>query len=128
MKRNKLIYFTILWAFLTILLALGPRFSLGNGLNNYGLNHGPIAHFFAYSILAGLFFFLLDNSKTRMLYSALKSWFLAGFFGLIVEIGQYFVPERTFDAGDVFFNLISAACGSLFALWYFKRKILISRS
>jgi VanZ family protein len=87
---------------------------MGDDLNGFALNHGPVAHFVAYFVLAGLLFLItMDFESLPLQKCAFNSWAIAGIFATMIEFGQYLVPDRTFDLNDIWFNLIAAGLGSV---------------
>ena len=62
-----------------------------------------------------LFSFLAVNTFSRKKISCfkLRALFFAFFLGLFIEIGQYFLPFRSFEAGDIFANLLGSILGCL---------------
>jgi VanZ family protein len=71
-----------------------------------GLNSGFSTHAVVYSILSIL---MMLNLKVREVPQPwLKGVFLAGTFGLLMEILQYFIPYRRFEVEDIILNYTSA--------------------
>ena len=118
--KNRLRLVTTLWVLLTMAMALMPRWSLRSEFE-LGLNHGPIAHFIAYSVLAILVSQLLLGRLTDRLKIALFAWLITGTFATLVEFGQKIFPYRTFDIEDIWLNLFAAFVGA-FSWWLYQRK------
>ncbi|GAB4270315.1 MAG: hypothetical protein Kow0029_06950 [Candidatus Rifleibacteriota bacterium] len=114
--KNRLGRITLIWAVLTVVAAYLPRWSLMNGkFSDFGLNHGPIAHFIAYSVLVILISQLLGQIVSDANHIIIAAWLITGTFASLVELGQRFLPYRTFDMNDIWFNLAAAAVGAV--LW-----------
>ncbi|MFH1519213.1 MAG: VanZ family protein [Candidatus Omnitrophota bacterium] len=70
-----------------------------------------IIHSLTYLLLA----FLVVNtfSAKQVDQPRLRSLLFAFLLGLFIEIGQYFIPYRSFEAGDILANLFGSILGSL---------------
>lgn len=123
-KQNRLVFFTATWALLAMALAFMPRWSFMNDrFSGLGLNHGPIAHFIAYSVLAFLIAQLLRRRLAETLQISIAAWLLTGTFASIVELGQHFLPHRTFDVQDIWLNLTAAAAGAV--IWLIFHRLVM---
>ena len=100
---------TIAWAALIITLALAPRLSY----DSLAINHGVLAHMFAFALLGALLRQLLAAWQVRGTDGL--SLLLSGCFGIAVEYGQHLMPPRTFDINDILLNFAAAAAGILAA-------------
>ncbi|MEW6711644.1 MAG: VanZ family protein, partial [Candidatus Riflebacteria bacterium] len=101
------------WAVLILVLAFLPRWSVSPEI---GLNHGMLAHFSAFGILAVQLFFLLTGNGAGLPGAAVGAWVGAGALGALVEFGQYLLPYRTYDPWDILHNAIAALIGIVFAV------------
>jgi VanZ family protein len=86
-----------------------------------------IVHFGIYSVLATSFYYSLRNQKKVSIFSEhafLFSIVLSVLYGIIDEVHQYFVPNRTCDIFDVFANSVGAlfAILSIFIYLKFRKK------
>lgn len=126
-RKNRLSWVTAAWALLTVALAYLPRWSFMNDrFSGLGLNHGPIAHFIAYSVLVFLIAQLLRNCLVGALQISIAAWLLTGTFASLVELGQHFLPHRTFDVQDIWLNLTAAAAGAV--IWLIFNRLAAPRS
>jgi len=113
-RNRKLLQFAVFaWAVLIAVLAWAPRMnSLADPTDPHGLNHGPLAHMAAYSLLAimlsEVFRHRFNNRHT------LISLLISGLYGTVIEFGQYLLPWRSFDPHDILMNFAAAATGALF--------------
>lgn len=108
------LFIPIAWTvFIQVLLCL-PGSTLPNteGILNIP-NLDKIAHVIIFGTLVGLwcFYFYLRNSLSQQLKSIFFSVFLlASFNGIIIEyIQKYYIPNRSFDQGDIIADILSAA-------------------
>lgn len=101
------------WAVLIAVLAWAPRMnSVIDPASRHGLNHGPLAHMAAYSLLAIMLSEILRQcSITR---PTIISCMISGTYGALIEFGQYLLPWRSFDPKDILMNFAAAATGVLF--------------
>lgn len=88
--------------------------------HSQALNHGPLAHFGAFALLAAMLFELRVRTNTR--FPLLQSIIFAGSYGALVECAQYLVPYRSFDPADIAMNFAAACFGAL-AMQQLTRKI-----
>lgn len=70
-----------------------------------------IVHFFIYLVLAFLVVGAAQTNKHSYPYR--KGFLYAFFFGLSIEIIQYFLPYRYYEHWDVLCNLLGAIAGLL---------------
>jgi VanZ family protein len=72
-------------------------------------------HFFEYSVLGGLWIraFLLRRPGAARFKFSILAWALTSVFALSDEWHQTFVPGRSGEFGDLFFDMICAALGIL---------------
>lgn len=89
----------LLEAFGILVLSVLP--SIGGGINS-----GMIAHGCAYSLLS--FTIALQCRAAARSYPFLTGAFLAGMFGAVIELIQFFIPYRSYEAGDLLINFCSA--------------------
>ncbi len=70
-----------------------------------------ITHGLMYCLLS----FLAVNtfSRNKINYSKACGLFFAFSLGLFIEIGQYFLPFRSFELGDIFANFTGSILGCL---------------
>ena len=70
-------------------------------------------------IIHGLIYWLLSFLAVNIFFRKkisrfkLRALFFAFFLGLFIEIGQHFLPFRSFEAGDIFANLLGSVLGCL---------------
>ncbi|CAN5293428.1 hypothetical protein BH23BAC1_BH23BAC1_29260 [soil metagenome] len=98
---------TVLWALFLLLITLTP----GNAMpstGNFTVPHlDKVVHFTGFGILAFLMMrgFKKQNSIEWLKKKpVLSSLILAVSFGIIIEIIQLYIPERSFDLLDIFAN------------------------
>lgn len=104
---------TVAWAVLIAVLAWVPRMnSVTDPASPHGLNHGPLAHMAAYSLLAIMLCeFSRRQQKSRPI---IISFMISGVYGALIEFGQHLLPWRSFDHKDILMNFAAAATGALF--------------
>lgn len=111
-SRSFLTGLTITWAVLIAVLAWAPRMnSIADPTDPHGLNHGPLAHMAAYSILAMMISELL-RQRFKNRHTPI-SFLISGLYGAFIESGQYILPYRSFDPDDILMNFAAAATGAL---------------
>ena len=105
---------------LLIILSLYPGSLIGFMM--YGNPFGTtINHFFSYLYVSLLGFFLYSNLKKENFKKLVFGLF---FLSAILEILQYIVPNRSFQLGDLIFNILGvlvAYCVVKFYLLIIKR-------
>lgn len=102
-----------IWTGLIAVLAWAPRMnSVTDPANPHGLNHGPLAHMAAYSLLAMMLCEILRRRQISRL--AIISFMISGSYGALVEFGQHLLPWRSFDPKDILMNFAAAATGAIF--------------
>jgi len=92
-------YGSLLIAFLIGIFSVVP--GMGQGLNA-GFGAHAVAYFF-FSLMTGLHF-RSGRTKTPLLKGAL----VAGFYGLLIEAVQFFIPYRCCELTDVAVNFAAA--------------------
>ncbi|MCM8773580.1 MAG: VanZ family protein [Candidatus Omnitrophica bacterium] len=102
-----LFIYSIFVLFISLFPLEGPRF-LG------GIPWDKIIHFFIYFIFAIITYKTFFKSLHPYLYVFVYNFS----FGLIVEIIQYFLPYRTFEFKDLFFNSLGILCGLIFLRYF----------
>jgi VanZ like family len=102
------------FALLAIALAAGGAYMWANGTPYPEVNAVERVHFVEYGLVGFLFYRVWRNTGDP---SAIVLPLLAGFLvGTLDEWLQWFIPVRVGEAHDVFLNLVSIACGLLFAV------------
>lgn len=106
--------FTLAWALLILFLTLMPGKNMPDtGIWNF-LTFDKFAHFFCFSVLVFLLIIGLTKQHTYMLlrFRAVKYSLMIGIgYGFLVESIQAFVPDRTFELGDLLANTIGCFLG-----------------
>lgn len=106
-------YVTFGWAVLIAVLAWAPRMnSVTDPTSPHGLNHGPLAHMAAYSLLAIMLSEILRQRSITC--PVIISFMISGIYGALIEFGQHLLPWRSFDPKDILMNFAAAATGALF--------------
>ncbi|MCM8823967.1 MAG: VanZ family protein [Candidatus Omnitrophica bacterium] len=103
-----LVIYSIFVLFISLIPVEEPRILVG-------IPWDKIGHFFIYFIFAIITYKTFFKSLHPYLYVFVYNFS----FGLIVEIIQYFLPYRTFEFKDLFFNSLGILVGLMF-LRYFK--------
>lgn len=106
--------FGIIWFLLILLLGLTPGESMPSTNVWDFLSFDKIAHFFVFAVLT--FLFILGFSKQytflffryNAVYLAIS---IAMIYGIIIEIGQTFIPERGLEFADMLANSIGVFAG-----------------
>jgi VanZ family protein len=114
---------TFLWAIFLLIITLTP----GKAMPATGQWELPYAdkvvHFVGFGVLAFLMmrgFCKQKNFNWLRKKSLLSSFLLAISFGIIIEILQIYVPERSFDLLDILANTTGALAGLGFYLFSIK--------
>ncbi len=99
----------VLEAFGILVLSVIP--SVGGGINS-----GVVAHGCAYGIFS--FTIALSCRAAAWNYPIMSGAFLAGAFGAVIELIQFFIPYRSCEPGDLVINCCGAGlamvpCGLL---------------
>lgn len=106
--------FAIIWIFLILLLGLSPGDAMPDTDVWDFLSFDKIAHFFVFAVLSFLlivgftkqysFKFLRYNAQTlAVVFSVL--------YGLLIELGQSVIPDRSLEYADLLANTIGALSG-----------------
>lgn len=114
---------TILWALFLLLITLTP----GNAMpttGNFTVPHSDkVVHFVGFGILAFLMSrgFKKQYSKIWLRnHYILCSLVLAISFGIIIEIFQLYIPDRSFDLFDIVANTTGVLAGLGTLYFYYK--------
>lgn len=114
---------TILWALFLLLITLTP----GNAMpttGNFNVPHSDkVVHFVGFGILAFLMSrgFKKQYSKIWLRnHYILCSLVLAISFGIIIEIFQLYIPDRSFDLFDIVANTTGVLAGLGTLYFYYK--------
>ncbi len=99
-KRHNLYFFSSLFFALSILLlSVIPAF--GGGINSGFHAHAPGYFVFSLTIALSL---RAKNSNRPLIKGAL----MAGAYGMLIELIQFFIPYRNFELTDILFNFAAA--------------------
>lgn len=102
MIRNKVIFgLTVALAFIIAYLSLSPKPAVT-------ASNDKLGHFIAYSTLA---FFALRSFHLITNRRVLEVLLMVILFGLLMELGQLFVPGRSFSKMDIVANISGALLG-----------------
>lgn len=122
MKKAGVVYLlTALWALTIMVLTLIPGSALPEFSFASLLSIDKLVHFTLFFILTYLFAesFNLQNTypyfRTNLIILCILISFLYGF---ILEGGQYFIPDRSFDPLDLLANTTGAVAGG----WTWKKR------
>ncbi len=114
-------FFTIIWGILIIVFTLSPAGT--HTIDIYGKNFDIIAH----GILFFIFGFLLtvglskQYTSTYIRFNSIKvSILVSNAFGILVECGQFLIPERGFQPWDLLANFIGTVVALLLFLIVYK--------
>jgi VanZ family protein len=114
---------TFLWAIFLLLITLTPGKAMP-ATGHWDLPHADkVVHFVGFGVLA---FLMMRGFNKQNKYnwlrkeSILSSLLLTISFGIIIEILQIFVPERSFDLLDIVANTTGALTGLGFYLFSIK--------
>ncbi len=105
MQKNKKLLLAIAWfVFCTILLLLpGSNFPKASWTDKIWLDKW--VHIFLFGSMVFLFAYTFNFQKKIVL----KIVFIAIVYGIIIEfIQKYFIPNRSFDEGDIIADIIGA--------------------
>ncbi|KAF3157078.1 hypothetical protein TWF569_003986 [Orbilia oligospora] len=80
-----------------------------------------VVHFICFFLMTLCFYWVLDTSRRRVVNFTLIVMF--GILGVGSEFVQGVLPWRTFDAYDIFANLLGAGAALGLCMWYHKRML-----
>lgn len=106
--------FGIIWFLLILLLGLTPGESMP--ITNVWelLSFDKIAHFFVFAVLSFLLILGFSKQYTFLFFRYYAVHLAIGIsllYGLIIEIGQTFIPERGLEPLDILANTIGVFAG-----------------
>jgi VanZ family protein len=92
-----------IWFLLILIASVMPVSGIDTGL----LEEDKIAHFVMYGLTAILLFryFVQKTTFKKAFYMSVA---IAAFYGVAMEVVQYFLPYRSFSAGDMAANTTGA--------------------
>jgi len=103
---------SLVWGLVVLVLSLSPGNSHSSVLFFQGAD--KIVHLAIY-LLWGFFFFQV--AQQPLYYPFIVLFFLL-FFGVLMEIGQYFIPYRSFE----WYDIVANSTGAVASLYFFDRK------
>ncbi|WP_375580969.1 VanZ family protein [Marivirga tractuosa] len=106
--------FGIIWFLLILLLGLTPGESMPITNVWEFLSFDKIAHFFVFAVLSFLLILGFSKQYTFMFfryYAVPLAIGISLLYGLIIEIGQTFIPERGLEPLDILANTIGVFAG-----------------
>lgn len=101
----------ILWLLVVLIFSIMPAPETNVGPENLD----KLIHFITYGITAILFFRFLSERWHRDKLISPVSIIASSFYGLLMEITQFFLPYRSFSLSDMLSNLLGAVF--FVALW-----------
>lgn len=114
-------FYTIIWGILILVVTLSP--SSGNFSDIYGIYYDKVIHcllFIGFTLLM-IIGFHKQQTFTWLRFNAIKgALIVANIFGLLVELGQFFVPLRTVEWQDMLANSSGTIIGLLMFLIIYK--------
>lgn len=122
--RFKYLWPAILWSLVILFITLTP----GDKLPEVGIFQvDKLVHFFVFGLLMflssyGLFRVFQERNFTTNAVTVAAVYSIG--LGLLVEVLQLFVPNRSFSVADVIANTIGAGIGYL-VFRYYKRKYML---
>lgn len=122
--RFKYLWPAILWSLVILFITLTP----GDKLPEVGIFQvDKLVHFFVFGLLMflssyGLFRVFQERNFTTNGVTVAAVYSIG--LGLLVEVLQLFVPNRSFSVADVIANTIGAGIGYL-VFRYYKRKYML---
>lgn len=122
--RFKYLWPAILWSLVILFITLTP----GDKLPEVGIFQvDKLVHFFVFGLLMflssyGLFRVFQERNSTTNAVTVSAVYSIG--LGLLVEVLQLFVPNRSFSVADVIANTIGAGIGYL-VFRYYKRKYML---
>lgn len=122
--RFKYLWPAILWSLVILFITLTP----GDKLPEVGIFQvDKLVHFFVFGLLMflssyGLFRVFQERNFTTNAVTVSAVYSIG--LGLLVEVLQLFVPNRSFSVADVIANTIGAGIGYL-VFRYYKRKYML---
>jgi len=82
-------------------------------------------HIGLFAILAFLWCRAAPGESLRKIPIFIQIAFYCLLYGIAMEfIQKYFIPNRSFDVGDIFADGIGSTLGSVFSIWYKKNRPL----
>jgi VanZ family protein len=117
--------FAVTWFLVTtILLCLpGSAFPKENWFDKIWLDKW--IHIGLFGVLAFLWCLAVFTERLRKIPLSLQIAFYCLLYGIVMEfIQKYFVPNRSFDIGDIFADGIGSTLGSVLSIWYKKNRPL----
>ena len=106
--------FGIIWFCLILLLGLTPGESMPVTNVWEILSFDKIAHFFVFAVLCFLFILGFSKQYTFLFFRFYAVYLAIGIsiaYGIIIEIGQTFIPERGLEPLDILANTIGVFAG-----------------
>jgi len=117
--------FAVIWFVITtILLCLpGSAFPKENWFDKIWLDKW--IHIALFGLLAFLLCLAVPTERLRKIPLFVQIAFYCLLYGIVMEfIQKYFIPNRSFDAGDIFADGIGSTMGSVLSIWYKKNRPL----
>jgi VanZ family protein len=108
----------------TVLLSLpGSAFPKENWFDKIWLDKW--IHIALFGLLAFLWCLAVQAERLRKIPLFVQIAFYCCLYGVLMEfIQRYFIPNRSFDFGDIFADGIGSTLGSVFSVWYKKNRPL----
>jgi len=106
--------FGIIWFLLILLMGLTPGESMPMTNVWDFLSFDKIAHFFVFAILTFLFTLGFSKQYTFLFFRYKAAPLAIGIsilYGIIIEIGQTFIPERGLEFTDILANSLGVFAG-----------------
>ncbi len=111
-----------IWLLFIFIISLYPRFQQPIALNskNFPFRIDYIEHFLSFFVLSVLFYLWKRNVSGNKLKKTLLVFIVSIFAISFINEGiQFFIPGRTFNFWDIFYNITGMFAGML--LWLKKR-------
>jgi len=107
----------------TLLCLPGSAFPKENWFNKIWLDKW--IHIVLFALLAFFWCVAVPAERLRKIPLFVQIAFYCVLYGIVMELIQkYFIPNRSFDVGDIFADGIGSMLGSVLSVWYKKNRPL----